>query len=124
METFVRGSSTSNLGSFERWASAIGGTALIVSALRRQRLVRGLLGADLIYRGATGHSYLYQFLGVSSRPVGSQKTPIPYRQGIRVDESITINKPAAEVYQFWRRFDNLPYFMEHLLSVTVTSATR
>jgi uncharacterized membrane protein len=32
--------------------------------------------------------------------------------------SVTINKPVAEVYAFWRRFENLPQFMDHLESVT------
>jgi uncharacterized membrane protein len=32
--------------------------------------------------------------------------------------SVTINKPVAEVYAFWRRFENLPQFMDYLESVT------
>ena len=68
METFVRGRSQINLSSFERWMSVASWAALLISALRRQRELTGLIGADLLYRGATGHSYLYQFLGVSSRP--------------------------------------------------------
>lgn len=31
--------------------------------------------------------------------------------------SITVNRPAAEVYGFWRDFANLPSFMTHLTSV-------
>ncbi|MBC7977949.1 MAG: SRPBCC family protein, partial [Myxococcales bacterium] len=32
--------------------------------------------------------------------------------------SVTINKPPAEVYAFWRRLENLPQFMDYLSSVT------
>jgi uncharacterized membrane protein len=32
--------------------------------------------------------------------------------------SVTINKPVAEVYAFWRQFENLPQFMNYLESVT------
>jgi uncharacterized membrane protein len=35
-----------------------------------------------------------------------------------VTRSVTINRPRAEVYSFWRRFENLPRFMYHLQSVT------
>lgn len=32
--------------------------------------------------------------------------------------SVTINKPPAEVYAFWRKLENLPKFMDYLESVT------
>jgi len=38
--------------------------------------------------------------------------------------SVTINKPVAEVYAFWRRFENLPRFMDYLESVTERSGVR
>jgi uncharacterized membrane protein len=31
---------------------------------------------------------------------------------------VTIQKPAEELFRFWRNFENLPQFMEHLESVT------
>ena len=43
---------------------------------------------------------------------------------IHVNKSITINKSPAELYQFWRNFENLPQFMTHLESVTVTDEKR
>lgn len=33
---------------------------------------------------------------------------------------ITINRPAEEIYRFWRRLENLPRFMTHLRSVATT----
>ncbi len=42
----------------------------------------------------------------------------------RVKRSITVNRPAEEVYAFWRDFENLPKFMYHLESVRVFGPTR
>jgi uncharacterized membrane protein len=38
--------------------------------------------------------------------------------------AITVNRPVEEVYGFWRDFQNLPRFMRHLESVTVTGDRR
>ena len=38
-------------------------------------------------------------------------------RGIHVEESVTINRPVSELYRFWRDFENLPQFMNHLESV-------
>lgn len=37
---------------------------------------------------------------------------------IQVKKSVTLMKPRAEVYQFWRNLGRLPSFMIHLVSVT------
>ncbi|MDB5349682.1 MAG: cyclase/dehydrase [Planctomycetota bacterium] len=39
---------------------------------------------------------------------------------LEVKKAITIGKPAEEIYRFWRDFQNLPRFMNHLESVAVT----
>ena len=43
-------------------------------------------------------------------------------RGVRVKESVTVNKPVADVYRFWRNFENLPQFMNHLESVSMRDA--
>lgn len=43
---------------------------------------------------------------------------------IQVKKSVTLMKPRAEVYQFWRNLGRLPSFMIHLVSVTEVSRTR
>lgn len=43
---------------------------------------------------------------------------------VRTNRSITIGKPVSDVYAFWHDFENLPRFMRHLESVTVTGAGR
>jgi uncharacterized membrane protein len=39
------------------------------------------------------------------------------RHGRPVARSVTVRRPAEEVYAFWRRLENLPRFMDHLESV-------
>lgn len=45
-------------------------------------------------------------------------------QPIKVEKTVTINKPAAELYRFWHDFENLPHFMKHLKEVKVYDAKR
>ena len=40
-------------------------------------------------------------------------------EGIRVEQAVTINRPREEIFRFWRNFENLPRFMDHLESVRV-----
>ena len=37
---------------------------------------------------------------------------------IQVEKSVIIDRPASELYNYWRDFTNLPSFMGHLKSVT------
>lgn len=43
---------------------------------------------------------------------------------IHTKRSVTVRQPLETVYAFWRDFENLPRFMRHLESVTVTGARR
>jgi uncharacterized membrane protein len=120
MEQMVRGSNV-NISPLERWLSVIGGASLLMRGVRRDGIGWGsaLLGADLIRRGASGHCLLYHALGITTAPRDeNQRASIPYRQGIRVDEAIRINKPSDELYRFWRQLENLPRFMSNLISVS------
>ncbi|MBE9215917.1 cyclase [Plectonema cf. radiosum LEGE 06105] len=38
---------------------------------------------------------------------------------IKVEKTVTINKPQDELYNFWHNFENLPQFMHHLKLVKV-----
>lgn len=58
-----------NVGRAERIASAIAGGAMLLHGLTRgslSGLVTAALGGGLLYRGATGHCYLYQTLDIST----------------------------------------------------------
>ncbi len=122
MQIITHRKHTPNISNSERLASVIGGGILAVTGLsKRSRggLVTALLGGDLLRRGLTGHSNLYEVLGMRTAPVGdgAQSVSVPYELGIRVDRSIIIDRPRAEVFRFWRNIENLPRFMKHLKSV-------
>ena len=46
------------------------------------------------------------------------------RETALVDESVVINRPARELYDFWRDFTNLPQFMDNIQSVEKLGAKR
>lgn len=41
-----------------------------------------------------------------------------------VKETVTVNRSAAELYQFWHDFENMARFMNHLVSVQTTDNKR
>lgn len=43
---------------------------------------------------------------------------------IKVEKTVTINKPQDELYNFWHNFENLPKFMNHLKLVKVVDPER
>jgi uncharacterized membrane protein len=61
------------------------------------------VGAALIYRELSTR-------GDTRRRLGGSR-------GIHVEESITVHRPLSQVFRFWRNFENLPQFMQHLESV-------
>jgi uncharacterized membrane protein len=112
-----------NLGVAERWASIVGGAALVSCGMKKGsvlgRSALAILGGDLIYTGLTGYTRYFKALGLkSSKTARSQSSAIPYQHGIRVDTAITIQKSREELFSFWRDLENLPRFMRHLHSVT------
>ena len=42
----------------------------------------------------------------------------------KVVKCVTINRPAEEIYNFWRQLENLPKFMNHLIAVTESGEGR
>jgi uncharacterized membrane protein len=117
-----------NVGKTERLVSAIAGAGLILFALRRKRL-RGILlpiGGNLITRAVSGRCPVNRALGrnTATEDRVSPVSSVAGGQGIKVERSITVNRPQAEVYRFWRQLENLPRFMEHLESVTVIDENR
>jgi len=72
-----------------------------------------------VYRGLSGHCNVYGSLGVSTAERHGPFTSVPAGQGVKVERTVTINRPAEDLYRYWRNFENLPSFMRHLESVTV-----
>src|SRR4051812_13137846 len=123
------GSSDVNVGQTERWASGLAGGALALYGLTRRTwggVVLALVGGTLIYRGSTGHCHMYDMLGVNTAGNESDNplVSVPGGKGIKVEKSVTINKSPEELYRFWRNFENLPRFMNHLESVTTLGEGR
>jgi uncharacterized membrane protein len=117
-----------NLSVVERWSAIAGGTALVFYGVKKRSIggtLLAALGGDLIYRGTTGYLPLYRALGIAPpEEFLGRSASIPYQYGIRVDKSITIDKPVEEVYAFWRNLENLPKFMQHVHSVTALDNKR
>lgn len=99
----------------QRLLFALGGTAAALVGLSRRNIagaVLALLGGSVVYRSLTGGWPL------------AAKNGIDADYSVRVDTAVTIDKPASELYSFWRNFENLPRFMTHLESVTVQNGNR
>lgn len=114
-----------NVHRSERAASMAAGAGLCVAGLLRfSPLGLGLVGvgALLIRRGMTGHSRLYRALRVSSaHGLRGPSASVPHGQGVRLRRSITVRRPPAEVYAFWRRLETLPPLLSHVESIEVLS---
>jgi uncharacterized membrane protein len=92
-----------------RWASLVGGGAMVLMGLK-QRSLRGALlaiaGGGLAYKAAMEKGGAQEAMGLLN-------------QAIKVEKTVTINKPADELYRYWHDFKYLPTFMKHLKSVEV-----
>ena len=119
-----------NLNKTERWISSAAGVWLLLRGLSRKKrisFIPGLMaigGAELIRMGITGKSMFHEALGIhhaekDKAPLASVK----HGEGIKHEKTVTINRSPEELYRFWRNFENLSRFMEHLESVRVTGDT-
>jgi uncharacterized membrane protein len=126
-----------NVAQPERIGSVALGAALVTYGIRRRDpagAVAALLGGAFVVRGATGHCPVYRAMGVStgsadavldrSRPdVTSRAATVNARRAVKVERAVTIEADRHTLYEFWHDFENLPRFMEHLVSVRVVSPT-
>lgn len=138
-----------NVGQSERQISVAAGAALLLYAVinrSRTSLLTGPLGAYLIWRGQTGHCPVYQAMDINTAQSqrtwqgngngqqrgwqgngGVQQIPIQQQNNqqqsnqIEIRRAVTVDKPAEELYNFWRKLENLPQFMHHLERVEQTS---
>jgi uncharacterized membrane protein len=116
---------TRNVSDWERVASVAAGAALLYLASRQRpanRLATST-GLGLVARGVGGYCPVNAAVGRSADR-SDTKVALGGSRGIHVYESITVNRPAAELYSFWRDFSNLPRFMNHLADVQMLSSTR
>jgi uncharacterized membrane protein len=117
-----------NVGKTERLISVVAAAAVAAVGLRRKRLRPLLLAVagNLFSRGVTGRCAVNRALGRNTARGGrvSPVASVHRGEGIKVERSVVVNRPVQEVYQFWRNFENLPRFMDHLESVVVIDETR
>jgi uncharacterized membrane protein len=112
-----------NVAEPERWASALGGAALAVYGMRQRSLAGALIAASggiLIARGATGYCPIYAASRISTADTADRddtRVALRGKRGVLVEQAITIDRPASELYRYWRNFENLPRFMAHVVSV-------
>jgi uncharacterized membrane protein len=122
---------TENVGKAERLVSGLVGVALVALSFRKRRL-RPILfpvATGLLARALTGRGPTKRTLGGLTRRENREHRSRPAAsvsrgQGTKVEQSVTINRPVVEVYRFWRNFENLPRFMDHLEAVTVIDENR
>jgi uncharacterized membrane protein len=107
------GSSHINVGLTERLISVFAGAAASVYGFRSITSPGGLLsalgGTYLLVRGISGYCPTNEYFG--------RNTNVKKASAMEVKEVFIINKPRAEVYAYWRNFENLPRFMRHLEEV-------
>ncbi len=98
-------------------AMVLSGVALVALAAKQGKSWRtigaaALAGAPVIYRGATGHWPGPQTADRKASDTANLTKQAP------IETAVTIGKPAAELYTYWRRLENLPRFMKNLEQVT------
>lgn len=115
-----------NVDGIERAVSTAGGVAMLALGLRRSGMagmLQAILGVALLARGITGRCAVKRAL-----------TATPYERDFAkehgwhsvtaVSTGITIKRPREEVYAYWRNFNNLSHFMEHIEHIEVLSSSR
>lgn len=125
----LRTAQSVNVGKTERLASVLGGAGLALVGARRKGVggaLLGLAGAALIARGATGHSFVYQALELDTSE-GKQtrgQVELDDGEGVSVNASITVHRPPADAYAFWRDFTHAPRYMDRIAAVEVLDDVR
>lgn len=123
LETLIPGMDRDkNVGNTERMLSIFSGAGMLLSGLYGIRrtpftsAASAAAGFMLLSRGLSGHCFINDMIGRNT--ACSKITPLEINEVIRVD------KPRNEVYAYWRRLENFPFFMKHLASVTQIDAKR
>jgi uncharacterized membrane protein len=115
-----------NVGDAERIVSVAAGLGMAAVGLARGRLsglALGAMGAALAWRGFTGRCQCYAALGINTAK-SNPATGVPAQHGYKLEKTIAVDSPPAELYKFWRRLENLPKVMRHLKNVEMLDHER
>jgi uncharacterized membrane protein len=58
-----------------------------------------------------------------AKPVNCLTQAVPCRK-VQIKYSVIINRPAKDLFSFWRKWENLPEFMKQIHTVSVRSETK
>ncbi len=106
-----------NVGKKERIVSGISGGALLISGIadatdeddsKIKSAVKIISGGYMLYRAITGYCPVRNAIGLDTVDIPAV---------LEISERMTVSRPVAEVYQAWRKLENLPKFMKHLSEV-------
>jgi uncharacterized membrane protein len=100
------------LSLWSRVAGDVMDLTLLLSALRGEPRSTGRLLAAIGGAMAIGVADVAAAMRMSAHPELHAEPG-----ALRARAAITVRRPRDEVYRFWRDFENLPSFMEHLESV-------
>jgi uncharacterized membrane protein len=108
-----------NVSDTERYLSAAAAAALAIWAARQRSGAAWLLGAAsavLGYRAVTGYCFAYGAAGIDTTRKDTREA-LSGSRGVHAEAAVTVARPAGELFAFWRRLENLPQLMTHLVSV-------
>ncbi len=112
--------SSANVNDLERMVSVLSGTVMLIRAYQgRSRPMNTITGVGLVARGLSGFCPINSLLG-RHREMGDTREALGGNSGVLIEESITINRPAADLYRFWRQLETLPQVFSHLSRVETT----
>lgn len=117
-----------NMGAIDRSIAGVLGAGLIGFGATRRTLpamIGSIAGGGLLLAmGATGYCPFYHALSIDNAREGAAQPSDYYDDGIHVVVSYVIATEPRELFEFWRNFENLPKFMNHLKAVTCLGPTR
>lgn len=120
--------SQTNIGRRERWISTLAGAALATYGAtrlperKRAAIAWTAAGGVLIARGASGHSPLYRALGIHT--LGRCRQHAADQDVTIIEEAVIVNRPAADLYRYWRDLDRIPELVPEVDSVHQIDARR
>ncbi|MGX5819201.1 SRPBCC family protein [Chitinophaga lutea] len=110
-----------NVSDKGRMLSAAAGASLLMlglCSLRRKPLgsaAQLLAGGYLLYRGLSGNCPVKALVEKQAYP--------RHARAVNIRTAVYVKAPLQQVYDYWRKVENLPGFMSHLHKVTALSDT-
>lgn len=125
MQTEHAGRGYANVGYGERLITALLGGGLLLRSLRGRSGVMGgvtaMMGVALLNRAASGYCPAYHAMGISTHDRSDTSSlgrpKVLTDRAIKVQQSITIQRPSRDLYRYWRQVENLPQVMSHIRTV-------